>query len=259
MELVLRQTITLRDRFAFVHVLRHTAKEAEERFGSAAYKEHRARVVLGEMASEYACIVLAPAITIMFESQRRWYSLGFTPGKPVGVLTLLCGAALQLFAEFVVDLLCLRVEALEGIPVTQEWDRTADDNLFCDRDRRKKDEKRIRYVGGKRRLIYLWYLSTAVAWTCYLLLVAFMTPPPPACLPYPCHMCMAEGGLEGGEHLNATSGTVAELVHWCKTNFPGAGGNATYFCKDAHDVRIDVTLGGITAAQAAQCTNNTNF
>ena len=27
---MLRQTITLRDRFAFVHVLRHTAKEAEE-------------------------------------------------------------------------------------------------------------------------------------------------------------------------------------------------------------------------------------
>ena len=51
MELVLRQTITLRDRFVFVHVLRHTEAEADARFCSATYKRHRARVVIGEMVN----------------------------------------------------------------------------------------------------------------------------------------------------------------------------------------------------------------
>ena len=57
---------------------------------------------------------------------------------------------------------------------------------------------------------------------------------------------MAAGGAEGGPLLAAGKGANPQLVQWCKAHFPGAGGNATYFCKDAGGQ-------GITAAQAAQC------
>ena len=51
---MLRQTITIRDRALYTFLLRRSRAEAEARFGSASYKEYRARVVLAEMLVEYA-------------------------------------------------------------------------------------------------------------------------------------------------------------------------------------------------------------
>ena len=269
MELMLRQTITLRDRFAFVHVLRYSPAEADARFGSAAYTAHRARVVLGEMVSEYACIVLAPAVVLLFEHApvggaplRRWYNLGWSAdGAPVDTAALLLGVLLQLGAEVVVDLLCVRVEEREGIPVLEAWRRSgAVDRAEKDDGKgNTNNEKTTTTTKGRgpRRLVYLWYLAGAVGFAVYLLLRSFQTLPPTACEPYPCHQCMAAGGAEGGPLLTAGAGANPQLVHWCKAHFPGAGGNATYFCKDAGDVRADASLGGLTAAQAAQCGNRT--
>ena len=78
------------------------------------------------------------------------------------------------------------------------------------------------------------------------MLFAFMPAPPKECQPYPCHQCMAVGGTGGGPLLTAGQGANAELVSWCQAHVPGAGGNATYFCKDAAE-------GGLTTVQAAQC------
>ena len=260
-ELVLRQTITLRDRFVFVHVLRRSPAEADARFGSVGYGRHRARVVLGEMVSEYACIVLAPALVLLFEHApvggaplRRWMNLGWrSDGAPVNAVVLLLGALLQLGAELVVDVLCVRGEERLGIPVLEEWRRAAAAATTKKKTGTTKTKKKKKKGRGPRRVIYLWHLAIAVSVAGHMLLDSFQTRPPPACQPYPCHQCMAAGGAAGGALLTAGSGANPQLVHWCAQNFPGAGGNATYFCKDAGDVRGDASLGGLTEEQATQC------
>ena len=118
-------------------------------------------------------------------------------------------------------------------------------------DKNKDNEKHR--TGGRRRIIYLWYLGAALAIATLYLLVSFENIPHRLCQPYPCHQCMMKGGAEGGEHLAAGSAANDDVVHWCREHFPGIGGNATYFCKDRHDVRIDASLVGLTAAQAEKC------
>ena len=215
------------------------------------------------MVSEYACIVLAPALVLLVDQVdgRRWYNLGWpSAGAPVDATALLLGTALQLCAELVVDLLCVRVEERSGIPVREAWRRAA--NTAAEE---KEDNDGGRGNGGgtatpkvvgcaKRRVVYVWAVGAAVAIAAYFLLRTFVTRPPDVCQPYPCHQCMAAGGLAGGEHLTSGKGDNPQLVHWCKTRLPGVGGNATYFCKDAGDVRADANLAGLTAAQAARCT-----
>ena len=201
MELVLRQTITQRDRFAYVHVLRHTHAEADRRFGHHLYGDHRARVVLAEMVIEYGCIIIAPVLVIAFESFRLFYNFGYTPGEGVAVATLLGGAALQLAAEFVVDILCVRSEENEGIPVIAEWRRT-----------RKH---------GNRRTVYLYAAGFAIAFAFFGVSAAFQFRMPVECIPFPCAQCTAPGA--GREFLSGV-GSAAEWLHWCAENFANATG-----------------------------------
>ena len=73
------------------------------------------------MVSEYACIIIAFATVLLYQPHRLFFNYGFTPGRAVDVLELLLGTCLQLFAELLVDLLCIRVEEKEGIPVLGAW------------------------------------------------------------------------------------------------------------------------------------------
>ena len=196
MELVLRQTITERDRFTYMYILRHSKKEADARFGHPSYGRHRARVVLAEMVVEYGCIVLAPVLYLVFEPFRLFYNFGYTPGEPVAVDMLLGGFALQLAAEFVVDILCVRSEENAGIPVSLEWRRT-----------RKH---------GHRRYIYLGAVGLAVANAFVGITAAFHFKMPAECLPFPCDQCTAEGA--GREFLSG-AGTAAEWLHYCENVF----------------------------------------
>ena len=198
MELVLRQTITLRDRFVFVHVLRHSEAEADARFGSAAYGEHRARVVLAEMVSEYACIVLAPAIVLLYYPFRMLHNFGYTPGTDLNVLELLLGAALQLGFEFLVDLLCIRVEEREDIPVLRSWHLCGQSSTM-------------------RRRVYVWALAASITAAYFFMTLCFRFNIPSECMPYPCHQCVANGS--GGKYLSA-KGSAAEIVIWCTEHFP---------------------------------------
>ena len=220
LELVLRQTITVRDRFVFVHVLRHTAAEADTRFGSVKYREHRARVVIGEMVSEYSCIFLAPAVVLLFEPYRLFHNYGYSPSEPVDVAGLLLGTALQLGAEVLVDLLCVRVEDREGIPVLDEWRRSGAAGVITegnDGTRQKKAGE-----GGRRRIVYLWCLTVGISQSLYLMSSTFRFQMPQACLPRPCHQCMAAGGVGAGPDL-AGHGSAAEIAEWCAVHLPGVG------------------------------------
>jgi hypothetical protein len=63
LEIILRQTITIRDRFAYVHLLRHSSADADSRFGSAKYGRNRARVVIAEMVSARQRRVKKPSLS----------------------------------------------------------------------------------------------------------------------------------------------------------------------------------------------------
>ena len=194
-ELILRQTITLRDRFVFVHLLRHSEKEADRRFGHPSYGAHRARVVLGEMVVEYGCIVIAPLTVLAFEPFRLFYNFGYTPGESVAVGTLLGSAGLQLAAEFLVDMLCVRSEEIEGIPVLEQW--------------------RLCNIHGNRTHIYVYAAGVAVGMAFFGMSAGFQFRMPWQCVPFPCDQCTAEGA--GREFLTG-AGSAAEWLHHCSVN-----------------------------------------
>ena len=202
----LRQTITLRDRWAYVHLLRHTPAEADARFGSVKYGRHRARVVLAEMVSEYSCILLAPALVLFTERFGMWYNLGYQPSAPINVLELLLGLALQICAEALVDLLCIRVETRDGIPVLEAWQKAG--------------------AGNRRRVVYVWLLASAISLAYFFMGGAFFFNMPAPCRPFPCAQCMAAGGKGAGPHLGG-KGSAAMVVEWCVSHFPGVGLNAS--------------------------------
>ena len=193
----------MRDRFVFVYLKRRSHKEADARFGSVAYGRHRARVVLGEMVSEYACIVLAPATVALYTPLRLLHNYGFTPGKAVNHVELMLGVLLQLAAEFVVDLLCVHVEERGGIPVLDSWRRSG---------------------WATRRRVYLYSMFAAVVIAYYLMGVTFVFRMPPECQPFPCAQCVTDGS--GGSHLSG-KGSAEEIVRWCITHGFSNATNAT--------------------------------
>ena len=94
----------------------------------------------------------------LYERHRLFHNYGYTPGEGVDATALLLGTALQLAAEFLVDLLCIRVEEREGIPVLDVWGVTAT----------------RRNHGAPRRRVYLWSAASGLAIAYYLMCVLFL-------------------------------------------------------------------------------------
>ena len=160
---------------------------------------------------EYACIMMAPFLVLIYEPIRLMENFGYTPGQPVNVLELGLGALLQLVAEFGVDLLCIRVEEREEIHVLEAWRQTGDEQ--------RAGRSRVP-AGATRRRVYLWGLAMSLVVAYHFISDVFSFSMPTPCMPYPCHFCVVDG--TGGEHLSG-GGSAAEVVLWCTEHLPGVG------------------------------------
>ena len=194
-EVVLRQTVTKRDRWVFVHIGRHSNEQADRRFKNAHYLRNRGRVVLAEMVVEYVAILLCPTIMIMYEPYRRFINFGYKLNTPLDLTVLMAATAAQLVSEIVVDSVCLYFEDKAGIPVLNEWNKLS----------RKKRWK-----------IYVLGLGINVLVSYICMVGPFIVEVPSDCLPNPCTQCVVEGA--GREHLDK-GGSLEEIMIWCQSNF----------------------------------------
>ena len=212
-ELFMRQSATGSkcDRFLYVNILRHSKEEADVRFCSDSYRRYRARVVICEMVVEYCCILLAPAVVALYEPDRLFINFGFPAEEPLKASDLVLAAVLQLANEFLVDVLCVRVEVTLGIPVTAMW-RTGSCTTQAATVRRD-----ITPTIKLRRLVYLFHVPAAILIGYYLMSALFRFHVPPECQPFPCNLTMQCINKTNGAGINglAGKGPAAEITRWC--------------------------------------------
>ena len=125
MELLTRLAHPYTDRLGRMITQRCSWAEACKHFDSQEYKEHRARVILSELGSEYVTLALAPVILLSSAHLPFAMAFGYEPstrGGGLDVELLLWGLVLQLVAEVAVDFACWRVEErLHGYPLSKQW------------------------------------------------------------------------------------------------------------------------------------------
>lgn len=113
-ELTLRQSVDARDRFCAGVVAKVTGKSFQD--GLAWYRaygaveENRAQVLVTEIVTEYAGILLAPLLKLGFSGPRYLYNLGYSGLNPVDAAPLLFGFVIQIALEVMVDVCCCWVE-----------------------------------------------------------------------------------------------------------------------------------------------------
>ena len=135
-------------------------------------------------------------------------NFGYRPGKPLNPVDLVLSTVLQLAVEFLVDLLCVKVEETEGIPVLEMW-RSGSSSCTT---RAASTTTDVTPTLKLRRLVYLFHVPCAILVGWYLMNATFRFHVPPECRPYPCTVCVEDGvGVEGlqGE------GSAAAIVAFC--------------------------------------------
>lgn len=125
LELVLRMTHDMRDRFVHCYVLRKGRDATNARFNNAKYRRFLARQLMMEQYVEYHAIIGAPVVVHLFSSRkvRLFFDLGYMLYNG-GVNTKLqvVSAVLQLVCELAVDMLCVYVERwVQGVDVAMAW------------------------------------------------------------------------------------------------------------------------------------------